>query len=126
MCPKQCRAVDEEMLVGGDYLDNKQVLCIAPIRLHRRQLHRLQSTKGRRRPYGGTMSLGLKRGSLIKHTKYGIVYVGGNSKGRISLHSVSTGVRLTQSAKSEDCKFLTYNGRRAFLPEAKDLGVSCP
>ncbi len=59
------------------------------------------------------MSLGLKRGSLVKHPKYGVVYVGGNSKGKVSLHSVKTGVRLCQNANTEDCKFLTYNRSRA-------------
>ena len=98
--------------VGGNVVSNKQVLLIAPIRLHRRQLHRLQPTEGKRPSYGGTMSLGLNRGSLVKHHKYGVVYVGGNRKGKLSLHSVSTGVRLTQSAKVEECKFLTHNRRR--------------
>ena len=55
------------------------------------------------------MSMGLKRGSLVKHNKHGLVYVGGTSKGRISLHSVIDGKRLGQSFKVEDCKFLTYN-----------------
>jgi hypothetical protein len=48
--------------------DNKQLLCITPLRFHRRQLHRLQPEKsGIRKPHGGTLSHGFKRGSLIKH-----------------------------------------------------------
>ncbi len=105
-------------IVGGDVADNKRVLLIAPIRLHRRQLHKLQPKKGKRNRYGGTISLGLKRGSLVKHSKYGVVYVGGNLKNRISLHSVETGVRLCQNAKIECCKFLTYNRRRVLLPQS--------
>jgi hypothetical protein len=93
--------------------DNTRMLLIAPLRFHRRQLHRLQSKKGGiRKPYGGTRSLGFKRGSLIKHFKYGLAYVGGNPKGRISLHSLADGQRLTQKAKPEDCQFLTFNERR--------------
>ena len=34
-------------------------------------------------------------------------YVGGASKGRISLHAVNTNKRLTQLAKKEDLKILT-------------------
>ena len=50
------------------------------------QLHALQPSKGGvRRLYGGTRSEGFKRGSYIKHPKYGVCYVGGASKGCISL-----------------------------------------
>ena len=98
-------------LVGGhtnpDMID---LLRIAPIQLHRRQLHFLNPlSKGVRKPYGGTMSLGFKRGSVIKHKKHKLVYVGGASRGRISLHSISTGLRLTQNAKSSECEFLYHN-----------------
>ena len=93
--------------------DNTGMLLISPLRFHRRQLHRLQPEQGGiRKPYGGTRSLGLKRGSLIKHFKYGLTYVGGNLKGRVSLHSLSTGTRLCQNAKLEDCKLLTFNSWR--------------
>jgi len=96
--------------VGGHILpDNKEMLIIVPLRFHRRQLHALQPAKGgKRRAYGGTRSEGFKRGSYIKHPKYGVCYVGGTSKGCISLHSLSNGKRLCQNAKPEDCKFLTY------------------
>lgn len=94
--------------------ENKVVLCITPIRLHRRQLHRLQPEKGgARKPYGGTRSLGFTRGSYVRHPKWGLVYVGGHTKGRISLHSISDGNRFCQNARVEDCKFLTYASWRA-------------
>lgn len=86
-----------------------KMLLVVPIRLHRRQLHALQPAKGSiRRSYGGTGSMGLKRGSYVKHPKYGICFVGGASKGRISLHSLARGLRLTQCAKPKECRFLTY------------------
>jgi hypothetical protein len=44
--------------------------------------------------YGGTLSHGFKRGSLVKHSKLGITYVGGYLKDRISLHSLTDGKRL--------------------------------
>ena len=96
--------------------DNKELLCLVPLRFHRRQLHRLQASKGGiRKSYGGTRSLGLKRGSLVKHLKYGVVFVGGASKGRLSLHALSDGKRLCQNAKAEDCKFLTYASWRSAI-----------
>lgn len=104
--------------VGGHVTpDNKEMLCIIPLRFHRRQLHSLQPSKGGvRRPYGGTRSMGFKRGSLVNHPKYDNCYVGGTSKERISLHSVESGKRLCQNAKVEDCKFLTYNIWRTAIP----------
>lgn len=101
-------------IVGGHTKpDNKNILYIQPLRFHRRQLHSLQFAKnGTRRSYGSTRSQGLKRGSLVKHKKHSLSYVGGTIRNKISLHSVVTGERLTRSAKVEDCKFLTYNSWR--------------
>jgi RRXRR protein len=100
--------------VGGHIRpDNEAMLFVTPLQFHRRQLHWLQPERGGlRRRYGGTRSLGFKRGSLVKHPKYGVVFVGGFLKDRISLHSLTDGKRLTQKAKPSDCKFLTYNSWR--------------
>jgi hypothetical protein len=97
-------------LVGGHTKpDNEAMLFVTPLRFHRRQLHALQPAKGGiRRPYGGTCSEGFKRGSYVKHPKYGVCFVGGASRGRISLHSLALGKRLTQTASPRECKFLTY------------------
>lgn len=97
-------------VVGGHVIpDNKEILYVTPLRFHRRQLHVLKPAKGNvRKAYGGTMSLGLKRGSLVKHVKYGLTYVGGTSDSRISLHDMN-GKRLGQRFLVEGCKFLTYN-----------------
>ena len=94
-------------VVGGHLTpDNRTILFISPLRLHRRQLYKLKTLKkGIKRPYGGTRSLGFKRGSLVKHPKWGVCYVGGASSDRVSLHSLATGKRLTQKAKPEDCQF---------------------
>ena len=113
-------------LVGGHILpDNKQMLCVTPVRLHRRQLHMLQAAKGgERKSYGGTRSLGLKRGSLVEHSKHGLTYVGGTMGDRVSLHSLVDGKRLTQKANLSDIKFKSYNTwRTRLLPVLKD-GVS--
>ena len=96
--------------VGGHTKpDNTNLMHLIPIRFHRRQLHRFQPKEGIRLPYGGTISLGLKKGSLVKHEKYGVVYIGGNKDNRLSLHSLETGTRLCQNAKTADITLLTYN-----------------
>lgn len=97
--------------VGGHTKpDNEAMWFISPIQLHRRQLHRFQpSVGGVRSPYGGTRSLGFKRGSIVRHVKYGLTYVGGNSKGRVSLHDIGSGKRLCRNAKLEQTTFVCFN-----------------
>jgi hypothetical protein len=97
--------------VTGGHLqpDNQQMLMVVPLRFHRRQLHRLQPGKGGKRlSYGGMLSLGLRRGSLVRHPKFGLTFVGGSSAGRVSLHRLEDGKRLTQSARKEDVKCLSF------------------
>lgn len=48
---------------GSSKSEYTSVLYLVPLRFHRQQLHRLQPEKGGvRKPYGGTISLGLMRG----------------------------------------------------------------
>jgi hypothetical protein len=83
-------------LGGHTAPDNQAMLYIVPLRFHRRQLHRLQAEPGGvRKPYGGTRSLGFKRGSWVKHPQHGVCYIGGNLNGRLSLHNLQDGKRLT-------------------------------
>ena len=102
-------------LTGGHKKpDNTELLIVNPLRFHRRQLHKLKpAAGGLRKRVGGTRSHGFKRGSLVRHTKLGVVYVGGFSKDRISLHSLETGKRLTHKAKPNDCRFLCFNSWRS-------------
>ena len=91
---------------------------IVGVQLHRRQIHRFQaSIGGERKPYGTTRSLGLKRGTLVKHPKYGLCTVGGFDRKRqtISLHAYRTNKRLTQGAKVKDCRILTWVAFRSWL-----------
>ena len=113
-------------LVGGHVQpDNERMLCVTPIKLHRRQLHMLQpASGGERKAYGGTRSLGFKRGSLVEHPKYGLTYVGGNMNGKVSLHAIADGKRVTQKAKLLDIKFRSYNAWRIRLLPAVYGGVS--
>lgn len=109
--------------VGGHQSpDNATLIEVIPLEFHRRQLHRLQYSTGQiRLRYGGTISAGFKRGSIVKHSKYGLCYVGGWQESptkkdpyrkTISLHSLTTGKRLCQNAMPENCKFLSYNSWR--------------
>ena len=89
---------------------NESMIVAKPLRFHRRQLHVFQAAKGGvRKQYGGTRSLGFRRGSIVSHVKFGNCIVGGTSKGRISLHNVSDNKRLCQNAKIKDVTFLCYN-----------------
>lgn len=108
------------LVVGGEPIpENILVIEFIPLRFHRRQLHRLEHAPGHiRARYGGTLSAGFKRGSIVKHPKWGLCYVGGWQESptkkdpdriTISLHSFATGKRLTQNALSTDIKFLSYN-----------------
>lgn len=111
------------LVVGGSETpDNRNVIEFIPLRFHRRQLHRLEHAPGSVRPrYGGTMSAGFKRGSIVKHKKYGVCYVGGYMEKPtkkdpehkvISLHDLATGKRLTQNALTSDLRFLGFNSWR--------------
>jgi hypothetical protein len=97
---------------GHSAPDNKAMLYIVPLRFHRRQLHRLQPEKGGvRKPYGGTLSMGLKRGSWVKHPKCGVCYVGGTTGGTISLHAMQDGQRIAK-VKPTSVQFLNRSGWR--------------
>ena len=106
--------------VGGDTeVDNDTVFYIKPINHKRRCLHYEKPQKGGIRPrYGGTMSLGLKKQTMVIHNKHGLCLVGGNQKGNLSLHNIETGKRIILSAKRDDCKVLK---RAKFL--FKQIGV---
>ncbi len=94
--------------------DNMSMWCLEPILLHRRQLHVSNPIKeGVRKNQGGTRSMGLKRGSLAHHPKYGCTYVGGSSSNRITLHDIKTGKRLSRDIHPADCKFLKFNTMKA-------------
>lgn len=105
--------------VGGhDKPEHRDTLIVVPLHIYRRRLHYLQpSSGGSRSAYGGSMSLGFKRGSIVKHKTKGLSFIGGTSNGRISLHRISSGKRFCQNARPEDVRFLAYNSwRTEFAP----------
>jgi hypothetical protein len=108
-------------VVGGHIKpDNENILFLKPYKATRRQLHYLQYSKGFTRPrFGGTRSLGFKKGSIVKYVgktkskiENGKTYlVGGfNDKGQITLCSIeSQSDRLNRTINPKDCKFVSYN-----------------
>ena len=59
----------------------------------------LQPSGGVRKRNGGTMSKGLKKGSLVRHQKYGLCFIGGNSEANgLSFHDLASGARVHQDA----------------------------
>jgi RRXRR protein len=118
---------------GASHPTCTQLWYLVPVRLHRRQLHRLQTSKGGvRRPYGGTRSLNEKRGTLVTHPKYGLCTIGGFDRRRQthSLHAYRTNVRLTKLAKIADCCRRTGAAFRSWLVHEqrrrKEGGISSP
>jgi hypothetical protein len=118
----ESHAVDAYVLaasVSGAYPPTcTRLWYVVPTILHRRQLHRLEAEKGgKRKPYGSTRSLSLKRGTLVRHAKYGLCTVGGfdRNKQTISLHAYRTNKRLTQGAKVEHCRVLTWVAFRSWF-----------
>ena len=68
-------------MVGGDIIDNTKVYCTEPIIFDKRNLFQERFLKGGiRKRHGGTMCLGLKKGTLVKHAKLGLSIICGYSK----------------------------------------------
>ena len=89
----------------------KKMYVLNFIRFNRRELHQGYHN-GIRKLYGSTRSMGINRGTLVNHPKYGLSYVGGTSKSFISLHNVETGKRLSQSVKKSNLIILTKQSWR--------------
>jgi RRXRR protein len=96
----------KDALGGKGRPENIRLVHARPLQFRRRALHLQNPGKGGiRRNHGGTLSLGFKRGSLVKHPKHGLCTVGGTMDDRVSLHNFS-GKRLCQNAKDQDVKLL--------------------
>ena len=94
---------------GNPVVDNRNIFCVSPIPIARRNLHREQPKKGGGRSrYGGTVLVnGLIKNTLVKHIKYGLTKLAGiNAKGLFSIYSLD-GKRLTIGAKQNDFRVLT-------------------
>jgi hypothetical protein len=113
---------------GDPTPDNVRLMCLAPFNWHHRQLHRFQPGKGgKRTPYGGTLSQGIKRGTLVKHPRWGKATVGGTMGGKLSLHDPHTNKRLTQSARVTDCQQIKLlRWRTRLVPLARTTASPAP
>lgn len=97
-----------EVIGGHTKLDNVRTIYLSPLKRFRRQLQvQNPTTGGIRKLYGSTRSLGIERGTLVKHSKWGLSLVGGTSKGLVSLHKLSNNKRLCQNVKIKDLTILT-------------------
>jgi hypothetical protein len=100
-------ALANDVIGGHIKPDNTRLLYLKPLVFPRRELHKDDNIYGGRRPYGGTVPLGIKKGTLIKHKRYGLCLTGGTTNNRLSLHDFETNKRITQNAKVEDLQILT-------------------
>lgn len=99
-----------EMVLGYYIKPVKILYLLSFLQVNRRNLFKQTIFKrGVRTRYGGTMSLGFKKNTLVRHPKYGLSLVGGNTKGKLSLHNIRNGSRLCQSAKLSDLTIVSYN-----------------
>ena len=90
------------------------------VKYSRRQLHVQNPARGNvRKQYGGTVSMGMSRGSALLY-KDKLYYLGGSSNGRVAVHSIVSGKRVKQHTKVQDIKIMYNNkGRAQFLPRLK-------
>jgi len=88
-----------------------EVLVLKPLSICKRQLHRFNPSKGgNRQRYGGSMSTGVKKGTLAIHPKHGKCYTGGyHSKTGLTLHTLISGQRLCRNAKVSDLQLVAYS-----------------
>jgi hypothetical protein len=88
--------------------DNISIYKFVPIEVKRRQLFCFGFLKkGERRRYGGTVSLGIPKGTIFK---YNGIYLklGGNRGGRLSGHDIKTNKRVYANIKKEKIIILNY------------------
>jgi hypothetical protein len=91
--------------------DNKLIYKFVPMIVHRRQLHMFQFSKGGiRKRYGGTVSLGIPKGTVCRYRGDYLV-VGGNMGGRLSLNRLIDNKRITRSARVEEVELMGYKQR---------------
>ena len=94
------------------------VLRLSRLPIPRRMLHRANPSKGGTRTrYGGSMSLGYKKGTLVDHPKHGRCFTGGYQGDRLTLHSPVTTERIVRNAKPSDLRPISYSPWRLTDPD---------
>jgi hypothetical protein len=94
------------------YPDNIDMYYFRQIVLYRRQLQMFQFAKGgKRKRFGGTVSLGIPKGTVVK-AKYKkkeiLCYIGGNMNGKLSVLNIENGERISRSINKKDIKYMGY------------------
>ena len=109
-----------EMVLGVNIKPSFGLYQINFLEYHRRQLHVQKSIKKNvRKQKGSTVSMGMSRGSVVKYEDK-LAYLGGSSKGKVSIHSIISGDRTNQKIKIKDIKQMYITKRRVqFLPRLK-------
>lgn len=74
------------------------------LNFYRRQIHvTVPAKKGIRKSYGRSVTQGISRGSVMRYSKDNkLYYLGGESKGRVTIHNMITKERVSQSRKMID------------------------
>lgn len=91
-------------MVFNDIPVFKNLIKCTLFNFHKRKLRLFNCKKGGLvQPYGGTISCGIKRGSLVRHKKYGLCTIGGSSRNRVSLHDLTNNKRLSQYGRVDHC-----------------------
>lgn len=100
---------------GKKIVDNENVFRMISLKPYRRQLYLHNFQKGHfRKKYGGTISLGFKKGSFVRHKQYGLLMIGGASDKGLSLHNPNSGIIERFNGIPEEYEFLYYSGWRTY------------
>lgn len=92
-------------------VDLTELVTLIPLTLTRRQLHVFNLAKGGvRRRQGSTLSLGVQKGTLCYHPKWGKCYLGGNDGDKsVSLHDYTNTKRLAKNVKLDDTQVVAHS-----------------
>src|SRR5260221_2359681 len=72
----------------------------------RRQLHvQIPAKKNIRKQYGGTVSMSMSRGSILRY-KNKLCYLGGTSKSKVAIYSIIDGNRVNQYVNTADISLM--------------------
>jgi len=95
---------------------NRKIKIIKKIPFWKRKLRRLKFNKFGKRPrYGGTVSFGMSRGSIIKHIDFGLKRIGGfltNSE-RVGLHEFNSYKRESSESPIVSTTTMGFSVRRS-------------
>ena len=101
-----------EITLGKNIKVFKGLYKIEFLEYFRRQLHVQNPLKGNfRKKFGGTVSLGMSRGSFLVYKNKNIYFLGGTSSNRVTLLSPLSGKRVNRMAKISDIKILYTNNK---------------